>query len=350
MFSEDFNLQDFYQSKYDYYKQFTYYVIICAALASITYFVSDCQLFGRFARETLIPRTIILLPLALFLYIQPKVKHYKIMVPVCYAIVHLIMWNTIWAIVYLPDKTHASEGFIIMHLMFFAVGFCAPFRYALVAHTLVIANILISNLFNHYQNLDIMMSLGIPCVAGICAAHYFMEKAYLDHYETARKLEFISGYDALTGIYNRNLMNDIVQEGKMQFTEEIGRSCAILMFDIDHFKQVNDTYGHNKGDIVLKSVVNAASSVLEPSDYLIRWGGEEFVIILPKCSEEEIAVNVAERLRQLVERTDNGICPVTVSVGIAFYHGESYQVVVDRADKALYMAKESGRNQVHVYH
>ena len=66
MFSEEFNLQDFYQSKYDYYKKFTYYVIICAALASITYFVSDCQLFGRFARVTLIPRTIILLPLALF--------------------------------------------------------------------------------------------------------------------------------------------------------------------------------------------------------------------------------------------------------------------------------------------
>lgn len=349
MFTDEKDNLQFYQSKYEYYQKFAYYVIICASLASISYFISDCQLFGRFARETLLPRTFILLPLALYIYIYPKINNYKIMVPVNYLIIHSIMWNTIWAIVYLPDKTHASEGFIIMHLMFFAIGFCAPIRYALIAHSLVIVNILVSHLFNHYQNLDVMLSLGIPCVIGICAAHYFMEEIYADHYITAKKLEFISGYDALTGIYNRNIMNEIIQEGKKQFIDEIGRTCAILLFDIDHFKQVNDTYGHMKGDIVLKSLVNAASSVLEPKDYLIRWGGEEFIMILPKCNEPEVAIERAERLRQLVERTDNGVCPVTISVGIAFYNGEDYQIIVDRADKALYMAKENGRNQVHIY-
>ena len=72
-------------------------------------------------------------------------------------------------------------------------------------------------------------------------------------------------------------------------------------------------------------------------------------MILPKCNEPEVAIERAERLRQLVERTDNGVCPVTISVGIAFYNGEDYQIIVDRADKALYMAKENGRNQVHIY-
>ena len=345
---QEFTKKEFYQSKYDYYKKFAYYVVVAGCLGSTTYFVSDCQLFGRFATETLLPRTIILIPLLIFMYFYPKITNYRIMVPTCYTILHLIMWNTIWAIVYLPDRTHASEGFIIMQLLFFAAGFCAPFKYALIAHCLLVVNILVSHTFNHYKNLDMMISLGLPCVIGICAAHYFMQKLYMDHYQTARKLEYISRYDALTGVYNRNIVEMILKKDKKHFINELGSQCAVLMFDIDHFKNVNDTYGHAKGDIVLKSLANTASCIMETKDYLIRWGGEEFIIILADTTEEN-ALRKAEQLRQMVEHSDNGICAVTVSVGVALYNGEDYQIIVDHADKALYMAKESGRNCVHLY-
>ena len=196
--------QFFYQSKYDYYREFNRWVVVVASLVSVTYFVSDCQLFGRFAWETLLPRTFILLPMLIFLLVSRKVTDYRIMVPFTYLIVHGIMWCTIWAIYYLPIRQHANEGFIIMHLMFFAVGFCAPFGYSTLFHVLVVANILISNLFNHYESLNLMLTLGIPCVVGICAVNYVMEKVYADQYKTKLELEKALTMDQLTKAFNRN--------------------------------------------------------------------------------------------------------------------------------------------------
>src|SRR5690554_3423238 len=117
--------RQFLQSKYDYYAQFNTWSVIIATLAQVTYSVSDCQLFERFAWETLLPRTFMILPMLVFLFISKRVSDYRIMVPLSYIMIHGIMWCTIWAIYYLPIKQHASEGFIIMQLMFFAVGYSA---------------------------------------------------------------------------------------------------------------------------------------------------------------------------------------------------------------------------------
>ena len=347
MLPKEINRVEFFQSKYDYYKTFSFWVVVFACLSSTTFFVSDCQLFGRFAIETLLPRTIILAPMLLYLFIQRRVKSYQLMVPITYLIFHLIMWNTIWAIYYLPDKSHASEGFIIMHLMFFAMGFCAPFHYSTVAHALVIVNILLSNLFNHYANLEIMLSLGIPCVLAICASHYFMQSLYVSHYQTAQKLEYISYYDLLTGVYNRNILSSLIDPDTGGFKASLGKNICVIIFDIDYFKQVNDTYGHVKGDVVLKKLVEVIRSLLGERDCMIRWGGEEFIVIFTDKEVGEIR-RLAEELRRNVEASDNGVCPVTISVGIAAYDGETFKTTVDAADHALYRAKEKGRNRVEV--
>ncbi len=345
MLTNEIDKNDFYQSKYEYYSRFTFFVVVLSCLTSTTYFVSDCQLFGRFAIETLVPRTIILIPMCIFIWLQKRLTSYKQIVPIAYIMIHMIMWNTIWAIVYLPDKTHASEGFIIMHLMFFAMGFCAPFAYATVAHVLVIANILISYQFNHYENLDIMLSLGIPCVVGICAIHYCMEKLYVTHYQTTKKLEYISLYDALTGVYNRNILSRLIDAETGQFVERMGNNISIMLLDIDWFKNVNDTYGHVKGDFVLKKTAEVISSRVKPTDYMIRWGGEEFIVILTDTSFEDARV-FAEAARKSVEKSENGICPVTISIGLGRYNGNDYKAAVDEADHALYHAKKMGRNRV----
>lgn len=341
--------RDFYQSKYTFYRQFSFWVCVFSCLASVTYFVSDCQLFGRFAWETLLPRSIILLPMLGYIAVYRKCSDYRWMVPISYVILHLIMWNTIWAIVYLPDRTHASEGFIIMHLMFFAIGFCAPFSYSTVAHVLLIADILISNSFNHYANLDIMLSLGIPCVVAICAVHYCMQRLYAQHYKTEKELEHISRYDQLTDVYNRNVLNELTVEETGAFLKEAEEELCILLFDIDDFKNVNDTHGHIGGDKVLKAVAGLAREKTGKNNYIIRWGGEEFVMLLYGQSLAG-AKAFAEELRQQVEAMDTGVCPVTISIGVTRYNGrDNYQLAVQCADKALYQAKNDGRNRVVVY-
>lgn len=338
----------FYQSKYSYYRKFNNWVILVASLASVTYFVSDCQLFGRFAWETLLPRTFILLPMLIFLLVSRKVTDYRIMVPFTYLIVHGIMWCTIWAIYYLPIRQHANEGFIIMHLMFFAVGFCAPFGYSTFFHVLVIANILISNLFNHYESLDLMLTLGIPCVVGICAVNYVMEKVYADQYRTKLELEKALTMDQLTKVYNRNKLAEICDKSGLRLLVDDSKETCVMITDIDFFKQVNDTYGHDGGDKVLIYLVDTIKQVIRSSDYVIRWGGEEFIVILQGCPMAN-AKNIAESIRQKIETGDSGVCKITISIGISSYDGTDYHKAITCADKALYEAKNNGRNRVVCY-
>lgn len=333
----------FLQSKFLYYRKFNTYVVLFASLASITYFISDCQLFGRFAKETLLQRMFILVPLTAFLIVNSKCTNYKIMSVFTHFMAHMMMWCTIGAIYFLPIKTHASEGFIIMHLVFLAITYATPFWLSTISHCGVFLNIIISHQFNHYENIDIMFSLGLPCLFAIIATNYVMCGVYFDTYTTKHQLEDSLVMDPLTKVFNRHKLPSITQDGMFIFDNT--ESVSLLMADIDFFKKVNDTYGHDKGDEVLKTVATVIKSCTRSNDYIIRWGGEEFVVIMPNCPINE-AVNVAERIRQKVSVTDNGVCPVTVSLGVASYDMVNYEHGISEADKALYEAKESGRNKV----
>lgn len=152
--------------------------------------------------------------------------------------------------------------------------------------------------------------------------------------------------DALTGLNNRLKLNTAL-------ADEIGRAdryetpLTLVMFDIDHFKMVNDTYGHSAGDSVLVGLARLVSSHIRNNDSLFRWGGEEFVILMPGI-DELAGYQSAERCRQAIERVPfDQAGKVTCSFGVAQYAlGESGDDLVARADEALYSAKESGRNQV----
>lgn len=338
----------FLQSKYDYYAKFNTWSVIVATLAQVTYFVSDCQLFDRVAWETLLPRVFMLFPLAIFVLISRRVKDYRIMVPLSYLMIHGIMWCTIWAIYYLPIKQHASEGFIIMHLMFFAIGYSASFLTSTIAHSLVIANIILSHQFNHYENFDLMLSLGIPCMVAVCAVNFIMGKVYLDHYNTKNQLETLITMDPLTQVFNRNKIDDIVtNDGKrLAYSAEI--DVAVLVIDIDLFKNINDTYGHEEGDKVIVFIADTIKESVRSIDIIIRWGGEEFVVILPECSLGN-ARSQAEKIRSAVENSPDNTHNVTVSIGLSMYKHDNFLHAVTDADKALYAAKESGRNKVIFY-
>lgn len=169
------------------------------------------------------------------------------------------------------------------------------------------------------------------------------------HYEENKKLKEIANMDLLTGLYNRRYLefqlNNWVNEAK-----DFNSAFALLFFDIDFFKRVNDTYGHNVGDEVLKIISNTLVSNLRPKDILGRWGGEEFIAMI-KTSDIGVLSDLAERLRHLSENSsyqlEDEVLSVTVSIGGAFYQDkESIQSLIERADKAMYQSKTKGRNQV----
>lgn len=164
-----------------------------------------------------------------------------------------------------------------------------------------------------------------------------------------RCIEENAKVDALTGLHNRRWLEDM-------YTREINRSNAgnfrlsAFMMDIDHFKTVNDTYGHLAGDQVLIAVSKAITNCLRPSDMPVRYGGEEFSVFLPGTSTENARV-IAERLRQSVERMkvelpDGQTIPVTISIGFTERQdGDTVRSIIERADQALYNAKQNGRNR-----
>jgi len=158
--------------------------------------------------------------------------------------------------------------------------------------------------------------------------------------------------DPLTGIQNRRAFEASLAEARVQAAANNEALC-LLMVDIDHFKKVNDTYGHVVGDAVLKQVSKAISDTVRGGDVLARYGGEEFVVLLPNTpmeGAERVADNICNNVRnQKMDRSRVGkdIGRVTVSVGVALFYGqESAEEFVVRADTALYRAKESGRNRV----
>ncbi len=155
--------------------------------------------------------------------------------------------------------------------------------------------------------------------------------------------------DSLTGLGNRRAL-EIIAKSRLEGLEEGKNGFALIMADIDHFKKVNDTYGHEVGDRVLKMVASSLGSAVRPLDAAIRWGGEEFVLLCPNMGIEALA-EVAERVRVVVEHSwinleDGSPLRATISVGAArASKGEALGAILGRADARLYEAKRTGRNR-----
>lgn len=165
-------------------------------------------------------------------------------------------------------------------------------------------------------------------------------------HEQTRKLRAMATHDGLTGILNRRAIEKKLKE-EVSRSQRHGSLFSIIMFDVDHFKKVNDRYGHNAGDEVLKKVSTCVAELIRTTDHVGRWGGEEFLVITAETPLKETLV-LAERIREAIAdlRYDSA-APVTVSLGIAQYApDESGEELVKRADSALYQAKEGGRNKI----
>jgi diguanylate cyclase (GGDEF)-like protein/PAS domain S-box-containing protein len=152
--------------------------------------------------------------------------------------------------------------------------------------------------------------------------------------------------DPLTGLYTRRHGENLMQEAIAKSVRSKS-SLSVILCDIDHFKAVNDNFGHATGDRVLAQISRVIRQSSRSSDSVIRWGGEEFLVLLPDCSEA-VAMDIGERIRQTVENlTMPEVGRITVSMGLAtLKNNEEAEALLLRADKALYAAKNSGRNRL----
>jgi two-component system, cell cycle response regulator len=163
-------------------------------------------------------------------------------------------------------------------------------------------------------------------------------------------MQKIATLDPLTGVYNRRLGMTRLREEFLRAQRELG-DLGVAMFDIDHFKNVNDTHGHLVGDKILTAVAETAGDVLRESDVIIRYGGEEFLVVLPGADRDTVK-DIGERIRSAVEACtvviDGTPLGVTVSVGLTNYDSKTQleEDLLKEADDALYKAKEGGRNCV----
>lgn len=157
--------------------------------------------------------------------------------------------------------------------------------------------------------------------------------------------------DALTGAYNKRFFEERIRE-EFSYCFRNKVPLSILMFDIDHFKKINDTFGHPTGDFVLGRISALAKTIIRNEDILARYGGEEFVVIL-KATDAEGALTLAERLRRLIDETEFEFegkkIHVTISIGVATLTGQNFtnwETMFKLADTLLYKSKNAGRNQV----
>jgi diguanylate cyclase (GGDEF)-like protein len=179
---------------------------------------------------------------------------------------------------------------------------------------------------------------------------YEKDLTILNHKKTV--LETTANTDPLTGIFNRRyFINHVLS--LVDAAARMNQDAFIVLLDLDHFKKVNDTYGHSAGDVVLKRVANTISSSVRSGDILARYGGEEFIVLIT-CACKEDALALVERIRQNIRKMtveyENAAINITTSAGIASITPEcSISETVSLADQALYKAKNEGRNRTVFY-
>ncbi len=179
-------------------------------------------------------------------------------------------------------------------------------------------------------------------------ANQVLQNEVIERKRAEQALARQANLDALTGLYNRRYF-DLRAEEEVARADRKGSCLAILLCDLDHFKSINDTLGHQAGDRVLKSVAQAIQECIREIDLVFRWGGDEIAVLLIDTSREGVLIT-AERIRKAVRKMgEEAQLPLDISIGVAFYpeHGATIDGLISLADRALYIAKQGG-DKIHI--
>ncbi len=253
--------------------------------------------------------------------------------------------------VYLPVNHGLSEAtywFSLLYLIAFANW---KLRVAVwVSITTFVAMLLLG----FWRGLPVLIANGVdPDAIGFVLQFYISSLAYIAFifsFATIRqqyyRMHHLAHADSLTGLPNRRAGEELINY-EIERVERYKHDFSVVVFDLDHFKRVNDNHGHDVGDGVLRELAKRVEGYLRKADRLIRWGGEEFVILLPETSPEE-ACHITERIRKAVNAEPfKGPGWLSASFGIASYQpDDTLTLMIKRADQSLYGAKQNGRNCV----
>jgi len=166
--------------------------------------------------------------------------------------------------------------------------------------------------------------------------------------QLAKSMENLANTDLLTGLTNRRSFIEMLQR-RIEEADRYKQTFSIIMCDIDHFKLVNDSHGHDVGDLVLVAFAEIAQSEMRTSDTVARWGGEEFIVLLPHTNQH-MGFELGERLRKILAETPiHSTIRISVSLGVSEYQEhDNGNTLIKRADDALYRAKNQGRNRTEI--
>ncbi|WP_026508490.1 GGDEF domain-containing protein [Butyrivibrio sp. MC2013] len=334
--------KDFYRSKCLYYQGIVELSLVVASLTTLCFIYSDYMINGSLF-PTIIPRLSILLFIAAFFIVTHFCSNPRTMIIMDYFLGHGMCITAIWTAYLLVDNSNSATGIIIVNLIWMVIAYVATNRDTVINGIIYIAEIYITNLFVHYSNYEQILALEIPCIAGIVLVNYVMTAFYLDHYRMSQKLEKALVTDPLTQVYNRHLLERIICNNRIRNSTPDDQ-IAMAMLDIDDFKKINDENGHYTGDLALMYLGKKLASETHADDYVIRYGGEEFVIILRNCAVTDACARM-QQFRTDIESADDAPIHFTISVGVTAYNG-NYLQTLQRVDQALYKAKNTGKNKV----
>lgn len=309
-----------------------------------------------------LPLVLVLAPLffgflmAFCFYISRKKKAFQPAVLVC-ATAMLFMAPVLW--IYNGGSTGGGQYFLIFIGILAAIVNTGRLRYYLLLAFILILSGLISLEYLYPEAITYFTSPGqryvsvllgfnlaaltIVLLFTVFADGYRLEQQRVKQY--AQNMEEIAITDGLTGLYNHRFVRQRLEE-EISKARRYKRKLSVIMLDIDHFKKLNDTQGHQYGDYVLKRIAEILQQNVRNTDTIGRYGGEEFIIV---CSETGLAESymLANRLRAEIERSQfKRQVQVTISGGVAELHEENIQQLVEKADRCLYSAKRLGRNRI----
>ncbi|PHS39150.1 MAG: GGDEF domain-containing protein [Sulfurovum sp.] len=175
---------------------------------------------------------------------------------------------------------------------------------------------------------------------------YLLDRSYKEVFSTHEQLIHLAMTDKLTGLYNRAKLDELLQN-ELDRAEQFHHTFGLVIMDLDHFKEINDTYGHQAGDTVLREVSQLVTEGLRPKDKVVRWGGEEFLLICAETDQKEVLERVKKLCLKIEQHRFSIPAGITASFGLTqSSKGDTIDSVIKRADDALYLAKNSGRNRI----
>jgi len=313
----------------------------CVSLGLFAYLRSVCLFCGRrLSPVFLLPVIFVPLSVYWFTVVSPNLNARIILVSLAMSI---LQFSSAWYLrVYTQRGTSTSRS--VLAFIFLLLGLFMLFRVLYFLFNPIQANTMLDSA--SWMNIVTPLVVAILPVIGTTAYLLMCSD------RIRRQWEMAASTDYLTGLANRRTVA-LAGERAFHSAQRHGKALSVALIDVDHFKGVNDRYGHDSGDLALKHIAGMLQKASRKEDLLGRHGGEEFVVLLDQ-TEREQSIQAAERLRlgvgDHVMKIENHVIPMTVSIGLATLESgdENFNDLLRRADQALYAAKANGRNRVEV--